>query len=218
MEYEQVIHSLEKKLLKTLPGRNGQILMAPVPVDEARFALKVPENARKGAVLLLFYPGSKGCAFPLIKRPTYSGIHSAQVALPGEKWEESDRNLAVTALRETEEEIGVASDRIQIFGKLSSLYIPPSNFLVVPFVGCIPEKPKFIPDHREVEKIIHCDFVQLMDKQVRKEKPVIVNRQHRLIAPYFEIGGEMVWGATAMILSELRVVWGPSSPDENQWC
>jgi 8-oxo-dGTP pyrophosphatase MutT (NUDIX family) len=207
MKLDQVVGTLESKLKKKLPGRGGQILMAPTPIDEARFTDKEPRVARKGAVLLLFYPGENGCALPLIKRPAYPGIHSAQVALPGGKWEESDGSLEVTAIRETEEEIGVDRTKIQLIGNLSNLYIPPSNYLVSPFLGFVNERPEFIPDPREVERVIPCDFKKLMDKGIRKEKSIEIYNKTRIVAPYFDIDEEMVWGATAMMLSELMVLW-----------
>ncbi|MEX2593246.1 MAG: CoA pyrophosphatase [Anditalea sp.] len=207
MKLEQVVLILEKKLKKTLPGRKGQILMAPTPVDEARFTSKAPRMARKGAVLLLFYPGDNGCAIPFIKRPTYPGIHSAQVALPGGKWEESDGSLEVTAIRETEEEIGIDRNKVQLIGNLSNLYIPPSNFLVSPFLGFVRERPEFILDPREVDRIIHCDFVNLVNKKIRKKKSIEINNKYSVVAPYFDIEDEVVWGATAMMLSELMVIW-----------
>lgn len=207
MKLEEVVIILENKLKNKLPGRKGQILMAPTPVDEARFTANVPLNARKGAVLLLLYSGENGCAIPFIKRPTYPGIHSAQVALPGGRWEESDESLEATALRETEEEIGIDSKKIELIGRLSNLFIPPSNFLVTPFLGFIQEKPLFHPDPQEVDRIIHCDFALLMDKKIRKKKNINMNNDCIIVAPYFEIDNEVVWGATAMMLSELMIIW-----------
>jgi 8-oxo-dGTP pyrophosphatase MutT (NUDIX family) len=181
--------------------------MAPTPVDEARFPIHDPPHARKGAVLLLLYPGEKGCAIPFIKRPTYVGFHSAQVSFPGGKWEDSDGNLETTALRETQEEIGVDGQKIDLIGHLSNLYIPPSNFLITPYIGYIQHRPEFHPHPREVERIIHCDFSILLDKKIRKKKSMTLRKEYTVLAPYFEIDQEVVWGATAMILSELLMVW-----------
>src|SRR5690606_38184832 len=207
MRLDQIVSVLERKLKNELPGRKGQIHMAPTPVDEARFNVLEPPHARKGAVLLLLFPDKSGCIIPFIKRPTYPGIHSGQVALPGGKWEESDQTLENTAIRETEEEIGVEGSKIQLIGKLSKLYIPPSNFLVTPFVGFTKEIPEFVPDPREVDKIIYCSFETLVDKSIRKETMIKVSKNHSIMAPYFAIEEEVVWGATAMMLSELMVIW-----------
>src|SRR5690554_4109188 len=165
MKLMHVVQAFREKLKHELPGKNGQILMAPTPMDEARFVTQKQGKARKGAVLILFYPRATGCAIPFIKRPVYPGIHSGQVALPGGRWEESDQDLAQTAIRETQEEIGVESEQVQILGKLSDLFIPASNFMVSPFVGFVENEPAFIPEEREVERIIPCDFAQLMDKK-----------------------------------------------------
>lgn len=190
MKLEEVVFFLERKLKKKLPGRDGQILMAPTPVDEARFMADGPDNARKGAVLLLLYPGLKGCVVPFIKRPVYQGIHSAQVSFPGA----SDGSLQMTALRETQEEIGVDREKIELIGQLSNLFIPPSNFLISPYIGFIRDQPVFTPNPREVDRIIHCEFSLLMDKKIRKKKSLTIQKDYTVIAPYFEIDQEVVWG------------------------
>lgn len=208
MKLDYVVQGFREKLKYELPGKSGQILMAPSPMDEARFITEKGGKAKKGAVLILFYPHANGCAIPFIKRPIYSGIHSGQVALPGGRWEESDRTLAQTAMRETEEEIGVESGKVGILGRLSDLYIPASNYMVSPFVGFVEKEPQFIPDKREVDRVIHCDFSQLMDKKIKKKKNLRMTDHYSIMAPYYEVENEMVWGATAMIVSELMVIWG----------
>lgn len=207
MRLETVVHHLETKLKNPLPGRQGQITMAPQPINEARFAQHDQKNARKGAVLLLLYPGLGGCTVPFIKRPEYDGTHSGQVSLPGGKWEPQDQNLQETALRETEEEIGVDKGQIKLIGKLSNLFIPPSNFLVTPYIGFTDSLPHFKPDPREVSRIIHCRFEELVDHRIRKETELKLHSGHQVMAPYFDIDEEVVWGATAMILGELMAVW-----------
>ncbi|RZS97857.1 NUDIX hydrolase [Cecembia calidifontis] len=208
MEFDKLIRKLEKALKEPLPGREGQITMAPLPVDEERFIQSIRTDYRKGAVLMLFYPDMQKQAFvPFIKRPTYPGVHSGQIAFPGGKMEESDADLSVTALRETEEEIGVDASKIQLLGKLSDLYIPPSNFMVSPFVGFTLEQPEFNPDPEEVVRIINCPVGTLLDKSVRKTGMIQGSGGYRLQAPYFDIESEMVWGATAMMLGEFTYLW-----------
>ncbi|WP_200977873.1 CoA pyrophosphatase [Echinicola sp. 20G] len=207
MQLEEVIDTIENKLQYPLPGRKGQIMMAPQPLNEARFAQQDLKNARKGAVLILLYPGENGCMVPFIKRPEYDGTHSGQVSFPGGKWEESDQNLQETALRETEEEIGVDRAQIQLLGKLSQLFIPPSNFLVTPYIGFMRSAPVFKPDPREVARVITCDFSVLVDHNIRKEKDFELARGAKIKAPYFDIDQETVWGATAMMLGELMTIW-----------
>lgn len=206
MDFLTLINKLEKGLQQPLPGREGQIIMAPDPFEEERFEL-YSMHARKAAVLILIYPGLSGSRIPFIKRQVYVGAHSGQVSLPGGKWEETDIDLETTALRETEEELGVEANRINIMGELTQLYIPPSNILVKPFVAFIENEPVFKPDPREVARLISCDFSSLLDYKIRKEKLLELKGGSKINAPYFAICNEMVWGATAMILSELLSVW-----------
>ncbi|SNS20852.1 8-oxo-dGTP pyrophosphatase MutT, NUDIX family [Belliella buryatensis] len=207
MEFQEIIQKLEKMLTQPLPGRVGQMMMSPQPVDETRFAEGALKNPRKGAVLMLFYPEDNQTLVPFIKRPSYDGVHSGQIAFPGGKWEEQDVDLSMTALREAEEEIGIDPKKVRLVGKLSDLFIPPSNFLVSPFIGFMEETPLFKPDPYEVDRIINCPVNQLTDVSIRKEGKITVREQYQLKAPYFDIENEMVWGATAMMLGEFMYLW-----------
>ncbi|MDX5339302.1 MAG: CoA pyrophosphatase [Cyclobacteriaceae bacterium] len=203
MDFDRLIAILDKKLQEPLPGREAHLLMAPQPVDQRRFDPKLPEHHRKSGVLLLFYPESKDAFFPLIKRPDYPGVHGGQISLPGGKMEPEDFNVIQTALREAEEEIGVDRDQIHILGQMTDLYIPTSNFLVSPVVGYLNTIPTLTPEEKEVQRIISAQVSQVLDLEIRKRKSLKIRPSLNLDAPYFEIDGEMVWGATAMILSEL---------------
>lgn len=207
MKLEKVIQQLEEALKKPLPGKIGQGTMAPKPVDIRRFSMNIPKDYNKGAVLMLFYQDKRGCLVPFIKRPTYDGVHSGQIAFPGGKWELNDLNLGETALREAEEEIGVDRNKVELIGRLTDLYIPASNFMVSPFIGFTHEKPEFKPDPFEVEKIITCPFSDLLDHKIRKIGSVKFDSGIKLETPYFDIDQEMVWGATAMILGEFMHLW-----------
>jgi 8-oxo-dGTP pyrophosphatase MutT (NUDIX family) len=195
----------EKKLQQKLPGSEAHLRMASrMRLD----ALKRPSDlskAIKSAVLVLFYPEQDQIKLCFILRPDYDGVHAGQVAFPGGRWEEEDPDLITTALREAAEEINVQPDDVMILGKLSELYIPPSNYIVTPVVGYSLNKPDFIPDHNEVAKIIETDLDFLFDPSRLKEKIINV-RGYEIEAPYFDINGHVVWGATAMILSELKEV------------
>jgi 8-oxo-dGTP pyrophosphatase MutT (NUDIX family) len=207
MRFDTVLEQLTEALKQPLPGKVGQMAMAPLPIDEDRFAEVDLPTARKGAVLLLLYPDKEACMVPFIKRPLYDGIHGGQISLPGGKWEPTDVSLAYTAQRETEEEIGVMMDKMKILGRLSRLYIPPSNYMVEPFIGFVESKPKFSPDPREVDRIITCSFAHLINRHTRKHKELRIREDYLLSAPYFDIDDEVVWGATAMILGELLHIW-----------
>ena len=189
-----------------LPGTEAQFKMANA---ERRLNLKrysVPDNSRRSAVLILLYESNKAIRFPLIVRPVYDGVHSGQIALPGGSFEEEDKDLQTTALRETEEETGIFSANVKVLGKLSDLYIPPSNFLVTPFVGVHKTKPEFIPHTREVARIVEMDLEKIMDEKLIREKNITLSNGLTILAPYFDLDGLVVWGATAMILSEFRSV------------
>lgn len=207
MEIGEVVKKLELMLKNPLPGRLGQITMAPQPVDEERFVSSFREDHRKGAVLMLIYPDAGKSFVPFIKRPSYPGVHGGQIAFPGGKWEPGDRDLSITALREAEEEIGIDANEVRILGKLSDVYIPPSNFLVSPYIGFVEEKPRFIPDPKEVERIINCPFTLLLDRKIRKKTKIRASSGLNLEAPYFDIEEEIVWGATAMMLGEFTYFW-----------
>ncbi|TFV97483.1 CoA pyrophosphatase [Algoriphagus kandeliae] len=203
MTHSEIVTFLQQRLASKLPGQVAHLEMAPQPVDMRRFQPKVPESHRKGAVLLLLYPSEEGVMFPLIKRPVYPGVHSGQIALPGGKMDQEDSNIIYTALREAEEEVAVNRERIEILGQLSDLYIPTSNFLVTPVLGSINEIPQFVPEEREVDAILPTGLDLLLEPSRRKRTLLKLSNNLQLDTPYFDLHGEIVWGATAMILSEL---------------
>lgn len=203
MQIDELKSLLFQALQNPLPGKEAHLLMSPQPVDMRRFSEKIPDNHRKSAVLLLFFPeGGKGF-FPLIKRPVYTGVHSGQVALPGGKVEPTDPDVIFTALREAEEEIGIDAGKVEVLGRLSDLYIPTSNFLVSPVIGFLSDTPHLIPEQKEVARIIRTEVQSIFQPQIKKRTHLEVGGGMRLDTPYFAIDGEVVWGATAMILSEL---------------
>ena len=202
MNIQHIQSQLEQAFQKGLPGKRAQLEMAPMPIDPRRIAAEVPDDHRKSGVLLLFYPDASTVYFPLIKRPHYPGAHSGQVALPGGKVEPGDPDVVYTALREAEEEIGIDAGKVEVMGRLTELYIPVSNFLVTPIVGYTDQKPAFIPEKREVARIIPTALNQLIQPEVVKMTPISLGGGRYMKTPYFAIEGEQVWGATAMILSE----------------
>lgn len=203
MEFDRLIRQVENRLKEPLPGKEAHLHMAPQPIDLRRFEPKLPDNHRKSGVLILFYPDSNKAFFPLIKRPEYPGVHSGQIAFPGGKMEPEDENVIQTALREAEEEVGIDRSKVEILGQLSDLFIPTSNFLVSPVLGFTDHRPDLTPEEKEVSRIISTELLQLFDPKVKKQTLLQLGPNLRLDTPYFEIDGEMVWGATAMILSEL---------------
>ena len=201
------------RIIQPLPGMEAQKLMAPSTSDKKRFNIKEGKNARLGAVLILIFPRDGKLFFPLIQRPEYDGVHAGQISFPGGKLEESDSDLIQTALRESNEEIGINNREVEVLGTLTDLYITVSNFKVRPVIGLVENVPDFIPDKSEVAKIIESDLDNIVNDNLRKEKEIIVERnlpdikfKHHLQAPYFDIDGHVVWGATAMILSEFSAI------------
>ena len=163
------------------------------------------EPARQSAVLVLLYPRRDELHLPLIVRPTYDGAHSGQVAFPGGGCEEGDADLTGTALREAQEELGIAPGDVQVLGKLTQLYIRPSNYQVHPTVGRIAYRPAFQPNVREVAQLLEVPLNTLLDPaHLRRERWQLQDRS--ALVPFFAIQGQTIWGATAMILSELLAV------------
>jgi 8-oxo-dGTP pyrophosphatase MutT (NUDIX family) len=143
--------------------------------------------------------------FPLTKRPEYVGAHGGQISLPGGKAEPGEDSIQ-TALRECHEEIGVEAQNITVLGKLSNFFVIPSNYVVTPIVGCISPKPDFKPDPYEVSRIFEASIQNLIAEDAIKEKEILAAGKYRMKAPHFEIENEVVWGATAMMLNEFRVI------------
>lgn len=165
------------------------------------------KNCRESAVLLLIYKEKAQFRIVFIKRNEYKGPHSGQISFPGGMVELSDPDYAYTALRETEEETGLNRSEIEILGKLSPLYIPVSNFCVEPYVGWMSSIPDFKPDKNEVQYLICALLSELADIKNRKSGKFIYNGQE-IVTPHFEIEGEIIWGATAMILNEFMALIG----------
>ncbi len=202
--YTKLINTLQKELQKELPGIEAQNIMAP----NIRHTNDIHPNKNKSkesGVLILLYPKDNAIYIPFIQRPRYNGFHSGQISLPGGKMEPFDIDLRQTALRETYEEIGVDSNSIEIIGRLSSLFIPNSNFNVSPFVGYVKHTPFFSPDPIEVESIIEAPLQQILSNKYIHYFERHINK-HQIKAPYFNINNHKIWGATAMILSELKQI------------
>ncbi|MBN2615181.1 MAG: CoA pyrophosphatase [Bacteroidales bacterium] len=194
---------LQKILSNPLPGLSAQSLMIPPTRRKQIEAYDQISDVKLSAVLVLFYANGENLRFVLIKRAQYEGVHSGQIALPGGQYEPKDLDLKQTALRETGEEIGIDSEKVQVLGSLSPMYIPPSHFKVFPFVGIYPEKPFFHADGTETTQIIEVDVNDFLNPECQTEKKVLTRSGDRVPVPCFYLYDHIVWGATAMILSEL---------------
>ena len=203
MEFKTFIISIKEKLEKPLPGVSSQIKMAGLRRFMKDGGIVVPDDVRKGAVLTLFYPHNSKLYMVFIKRTEYPGVHSGQISFPGGGLEQVDKDIVDTALREAEEEIGVNRNSVMVLGKLTDLFIPPSNFLVTPVVGYTTERPDFRPDPDEVDRILEYPMDELLNELNIMEKEIAIFPEVTLKVPCFYIDGNVIWGATAMILSEL---------------
>lgn len=193
---------LRADLAGPLPGRAAQMGMAPRPRPGNNAFEQPRADTRQGGVLILFYPYGGRLTLPLILRPTYTGVHSGQVSLPGGGREAGDADLTATALREAYEEVGVEPGQVQVLGRLSPLYVFASNYLVQPTVAWCAGRPAFKLDPYEVALLIETPLADLLDERNRREESWQL-RGYTAQVPYFSIQGQTVWGATAMILSEL---------------
>jgi 8-oxo-dGTP pyrophosphatase MutT (NUDIX family) len=199
-----LIENIIEKLKQPLPGLSAHLELAPYRNEiELDFKNKNPKIA---STLLLIYPKDGKTFFCLIERQEYEGTHSNQISFPGGK-NESGESMKETALRETKEEIGVDPISINIIGELTQVFVPPSNFLIHPFVGYCDFKPDFIASEREVKRIIEVNIEELFKKDVIKNKKMSFKKSSRNVdfeVPYLDLNNKIVWGATSVILNEFR--------------
>jgi 8-oxo-dGTP pyrophosphatase MutT (NUDIX family) len=202
MNVNEIKKQLKFAFSKNLPGEFSHLKMAPM--SRSLKPLPSDKKPRQSAVLILIDCFSKRPSIVLIQRPTYNGVHSNQIALPGGKMEAEDENLLATAKRETHEEIGITSDEYEIIGQLSTIYIPPSNFHVHPFVAITDKQLVFIPEKKEVSEIISLPINKLLASTSKQEQLIQMSTGFKLKTMTYVHNNKTIWGATAMILSELE--------------
>lgn len=203
MKFETLKEIVKHAMTQPLPGEAAQLRMAPSQRVSLKAYDKYLPQARRAAVLALFENQKGEAQLIVTRRKEYPGVHSGQISLPGGKREKFDKDYRDTALRETREEIGVKPDQIAIAGALSELYIPPSNFLVYPFLGLAKEPLELIPEEAEVKTIHRVPLARLLEKSSFKTTVVKARQKQALEAPAFVVDDLVIWGATAMILSEI---------------
>jgi len=173
-------------------------------MQEAKLASGKPKLA---AVMALFYPDADSLArlLLILRKAHPKDVHSGQIGFPGGQAEKKDADLKETALRETQEEVGVPSKEIGIIRSLSTVYIPPSNFKVLPYVGLYRNKqPTFAPQQSEVAALVEVPIDDFMDDSMVSTKKLSTSYATNIHVPAFNLNGYTVWGATAMMLSELK--------------
>ncbi len=161
-------------------------------------------GARPAAVCALFYPHEGHWQLPLILRPTHMADHAGQISFPGGVLDagETDQHCA---LRELHEELGVATESVQVLGRLSPIYLYTSHFQVQPFVAVAARRPCFVPNPAEVAALLELPVVHLLDRAHRGTH-LLTRRGFACLAPHIEFQGQRIWGATAVILSELIAI------------
>ncbi len=204
-DFNLFIEKLAHQLTLPLPGAVAHEPLRAVSVASATLQFNHTLPPKPGSVLILLYTEDGLIKFPLTKRATYKGAHSGQISLPGGKTEPGENEIE-TALRECEEEIGVPLATMKVLGKLSNFFVIPSNFMVTPVIAYTLTKPAYKANAIEVDTIIEGSLMKLIDDNSVKEKEITIANEFRLMAPHFEIEGEIVWGATAMMLNEFRMV------------
>ena len=197
------IQKLSNRLKGNLPGESVHKTMfvrPRIPFPEINYDKKgIPAS-----VLILLFPKKDDWHFYLTKRTDMVNHHKGQVSLPGGMVENGE-SRETAALRETNEEIGVGADQIQLIGSLSPFYVPVSGFEMFPFVGWAASEPETSIHDKEVERIFSVSIKDFMAEENQKSKKDTL-RGIPVIIPYFDLGGEYVWGATSIILSELKLL------------
>ncbi len=189
-----------------LPGESAHRKLAPLirinELDEIDMSARNPQEA---GVMAVFYPDNENVTrLVLILRKTYKGVHSNQVGFPGGRVEEIDKDLEETALRETEEEVGIPQNEIEVVKKLSRLYIPPSNFWVQPYIGLLKTTPQMVAQETEVEEILEVKLSDFLNDDNMITENLSTSYAKEIEVPAYRLNGYVVWGATGMMLSEIR--------------
>lgn len=199
---DQIQHLLEHKL----PGLQAQALMSPAGKDTSRY-YEAPDNAQIASVMLLLHKRQEAWHTTFIKRShQLRDKHSGQISFPGGRMEIGDRTAENCALRETEEEIGIQRSSISVMGSLSDLYVYASNYIVYPFVGILESPPQYQIDRREVHSVIEAPL-QYFDHRIIKTMDMKIRGISLKNVPYYDLYGEILWGATAMMMSEFMNIW-----------
>ncbi len=207
MEESDFLSQFKKELSNNLPGEAAHQKMAPINRPLSSFALKEAKNIRESAVVIVLFRKNNEIHCILTQRQEYEGNHSGQISFPGGKKDDSDFNLEATARRECFEEIGIPIDSGVLLGQLTDVYVPVSSFKVSPFVIFHYELPPLIRNEREVAEIIDFPLFDLKKEELiaRMEVP-LTNGVNLKNIPYFKLSNKKVWGATALILSEIKEI------------
>ena len=212
--YTHFLTKLKQRLNENLPGESLQYKMAPSIRRPPPSDFLKQINPKPSAVLILIYPKENELYTVLMQRPDYEGMHSGQVSFPGGKRENSDISILDTASREAWEEVGIDPGKTELIGPITDLYVAPSNFRITPVIAFSPQRPEFVCDPQEVAGLIETSLKNLTDPCIIKSKIMYLSDGFELDTPYYDINGKVVWGATAMILSEFIQIINEIQTDE----
>ena len=189
MDFQHFLEYVPHFAQAKLPAMEAHLKMAPFErMESLKNAFSENKDPRMAAVMMLFYPKNGMTHLVLIVRNAYEGVHSGQIAFPGGKWETEDEDFSATALRETHEEVGIRPSQMEIIKLFTPTYIPPSNFMVYPY------------------RIIELPLSVFLSDKIIIEAKLTTSYAKNISVPAFDIDGHVVWGATAMMLSELKDV------------
>ena len=202
--FAQWISDLALRMEKGLPGQGAHEKMAPMHRKSLSESELFNTGYRTAAVLALLVPDPINTIprIVLIERSEGPVSHSGQISFPGGK-REGDEDLLVTALREANEELGIQANQVSLLGGLTSLYIPPSNFLVHPFLGYMNEIPEFILSEAEVKRVLLLPLSSFLDQGNVSIEVFKSSNGSTVEAPTYRIDDVIIWGATAMMMAEI---------------
>lgn len=205
MHFNEFLKYPPKILNAELPASHAHAKMVPSIREEllkkTDFTKLTP---KKAAVMMLFYPKESQTHLALILRNSYKGVHSSQIGFPGGKVEPEDIDLQQTAMRETHEEIGVHPNSIHVVRAFTEVYIPPSNFMVYPFLGYSHNELSFELQEDEVAGLVELPLKEFLDDKIVVSNIMKTSYAGNIQVPGFQVEQHFVWGATAMMLSELK--------------
>jgi 8-oxo-dGTP pyrophosphatase MutT (NUDIX family) len=202
---EKFAENLKNEIKKGLPGTEVQWQMASSDRMIRNFPVTPGADAKVAAVMILMYPCHGSVHTVFMQRPDYKGIHGGQISFPGGKRENADADIIQTALREAYEETGVNSRDISVISTLTPLFIPVSNTIVTPVAGWMKEKPEFNHHPGEVVFLFDGEIKRFLDPSIVRIKPMEIHGVS-IDVKYYDYDGNVIWGATAMMLHELLTI------------
>ena len=206
MDFNDFKNNVSKLSEITLGGLDAQFVLAPKFRQKYTQEYIDAKNAKKAAVLALFYPNDQGeTCFLLTLRANYDGTHASQISFPGGKFDSSDVSLENTVLREAQEEVGICPEDVNIFMQMTDVFIPPSNFMVTQFLGFLDYTPT-LTKNEEVAENISVLLEDLFNDNACSTTVVSTSYAENIPVPCFNLSNFMVWGATAMMLNEIKVL------------